>query len=164
MELKMFSWIQTACSNWTFSSHPSWASLCKKQNHPKRSPKKCCHNGSPNSIRNPPLPSRETLHKKNHPLRKCMLRCLPAKELEPVPPHNLSWKRGLHAPGTDCHRHLHWQMNSYRAHSLPRKYMEIQHQILTNSLKYCLMTSIRIQFPWERKFGKLTLVENCCVF
>lgn len=101
---------------------------------------------------------------KNHPLTKCMLRCLPAQELEPVPHTASGWKRGLHPPGTDCHRHLHWQMNSYRAHSLPRKYMEIQHQILTNSLKHCLMTSTRIQFPWERKFRKLTLVETAAFF
>lgn len=79
--LPVMNW-WTAGSNWMFSRHQNWASWCKKQKHPKRGPKKCCHHGSPNT-RNPPLPSRDTTQKMIL-LTKCMLRCPSAQELEPV--------------------------------------------------------------------------------
>lgn len=163
MELKRFSWISTASSTEyfqdTITEHFDIRNKSTQRGAPRSAVTMILQTASEILLYLP-----ETLHKKNHPFNKMHAQIHSSSGTGACSTHSLSWKGGLHAPVTDCHGHLHQQINSSRAHSAPRKYMEIQHQTLPNSLKYCLMTSTRIQFPWDWKFMKLTLVETVVFF
>lgn len=83
-----------------FSNHPTQVFLYKKPRHPMMGLKKHCDNGSPNSIRNPPLPSRETLPKKSS------FHKMHAHVLEAVSP--IAWTENqVFPPQADYHGQLH---------------------------------------------------------
>lgn len=123
-----------------FSNHPTQVFLYKKPRHPMMGLKKHCDNGSPNSIRNPPLPSRETLPKKSsfHKMHAHVPFC---SWTGGCFTHSLDWKPGLPSPGR-----LPWAVTladqqPWSSYS-PQELQKVQHQILINSLKYCLMNLV----------------------
>lgn len=123
-----------------FSNPPTQVFLYKKPKHPMMGLKKRCDNGSPNSIRNPPLPSRETLPKKSsfHKMHAHVPFC---SWTAGCFTHSLDWKPGLPSPGR-----LPWAVTSadqqpWSSYS-PQELQKVQHQILINSLKYCLMNLV----------------------
>lgn len=119
MELKRFSWVWTACSNWAFSSHPEYLFVRKA---PKEGPQEMLSQwSSKQHLQSSSTFQRDTTHKKTPPFNKMHAQVSLSAGSGACSTHRLSWKRGPHAPGTDCHRHLHKEMNSSRAHSPPQE-------------------------------------------